>query len=67
MVPTYKVMPGLLGGTTEFSVIVITSLPYFKSPKHRHSDVIQFVVILLFNYCSNRVTLAHLFQKFERS
>ncbi|XP_014665705.1 PREDICTED: HCLS1-binding protein 3-like [Priapulus caudatus] len=43
-VPTYKVMPGLLGGTTEFSVIVITNLPYFKSPKHKNSDVIQFVL-----------------------
>ena len=43
-VPTYKETPGLLGSSVEYQVVVVSSLPFFKSPKHRESDVVQFVV-----------------------
>ncbi|XP_041361039.1 HCLS1-binding protein 3-like [Gigantopelta aegis] len=43
-VPTYKESRGLLGSTVEYHVVVVSSLPFFKSPKHKESDVVQFMI-----------------------
>ncbi|XP_077863299.1 uncharacterized protein LOC144346423 [Saccoglossus kowalevskii] len=43
-VPTYKEIPGLLSTTAEYHVIVISKLSYFKTPKHKDNDIVQFMV-----------------------
>lgn len=43
-VPTYEEIPGLLIKTIDFQVTVVTNLPVFKLPKHKETDVVQFVV-----------------------
>ncbi|ESO83197.1 hypothetical protein LOTGIDRAFT_236788 [Lottia gigantea] len=43
-IPNYKEIPGLLGGTVEYNVVVVSNLFYFKSPKHKESDVVQFMI-----------------------
>ena len=43
-VPTYKSLPGLLSASIEYQVVVVSRLQCFKSPKHKESDVVQFVV-----------------------
>lgn len=43
-VPTYEEIPGLLTKTIEFQVTVVTNLAVFKLPKHKETDVVQFVV-----------------------
>lgn len=44
-VPKYDTIPGHLGGTVMYHVIVVTRLFYFKSnSKYKESDVVQFMV-----------------------
>ncbi|XP_069106079.1 HCLS1-binding protein 3-like [Argopecten irradians] len=43
-VPTYKETKGLLQSTFEFHVVVVSSLPFFKSAKHKPGDVVQYMV-----------------------
>ncbi|XP_078331587.1 uncharacterized protein LOC144625251 [Crassostrea virginica] len=43
-VPRYTQEKGLLQSTYEYQVVVVSNLPYFKSPKHKESDVVQFMV-----------------------
>lgn len=47
-VPTYEEIPGLLTKTIEFQVTVVTNLAVFKLPKHKETDVVQFVVSFVF-------------------
>jgi hypothetical protein len=45
-VPRYDVIPGHLGGTVMYHVIVVSRLFYFKTQgKYKESDVVQFMVI----------------------
>ena len=44
-IPTHKEIPGLLGATIEYQVVVVTILQCFKLPKHKETDVVQFMVI----------------------
>ncbi|XP_052832064.1 HCLS1-binding protein 3 isoform X2 [Octopus bimaculoides] len=48
-VPTYEEIPGLLTKSVEYQVTVVTNLAIFKSPKHKESDIVQFVVGKKFN------------------
>lgn len=48
-VPTLKEIKGLLQSTFEFHVVVVSKLPYFKSPKHKETDTVQFMVTKKFN------------------
>ncbi|XP_030830183.1 HCLS1-binding protein 3-like [Strongylocentrotus purpuratus] len=43
-VPEFRTITKLLSNQEEFHVIVISSLPYFKSPDHKPEDVVQFMV-----------------------
>lgn len=44
-VPKYETIPGHLGGTVIYHIIVVTRLFYFKSnSKYKESDVVQFMV-----------------------
>lgn len=43
-IPNYKETPGLLGSTVGFNVVVVSRLSFFKSPKHKENDVVQFMV-----------------------
>ena len=43
-VPDYHEVPGLLSNEEVFHVIVITSLPYFKTISHKKQDTVQFMV-----------------------
>ncbi|KAK3088289.1 hypothetical protein FSP39_017146 [Pinctada imbricata] len=43
-IPSHKEIKGLLHSTYEYQVVVVSILPYFKSPKHKESDVVQFAV-----------------------
>ncbi|XP_060064467.1 HCLS1-binding protein 3-like [Ylistrum balloti] len=43
-VPTYKETKGLLQSTFEFHVVIVSSLPFFKSAKHKPTDVVQYMV-----------------------
>ena len=43
-VPTHKETPGLLTTTVEYHVVVVSDQPVFKSPKHKETDVVQFMV-----------------------
>ncbi|XP_077990704.1 uncharacterized protein LOC144445026 [Glandiceps talaboti] len=43
-IPTYEEIRGLLASTTEYHVIVISKLHYFKTPKHKDNDVVQFMI-----------------------
>ncbi|XP_013391060.1 HCLS1-binding protein 3 [Lingula anatina] len=42
-VPTHKVIPGLIRSTVEYHVVVVSELHFFKSPKHRETDVVQYM------------------------
>ena len=46
-IPVYKEIKGLLNSSWEFYVVVVSCLPYFKSPKHKDTDVVQFMVCIL--------------------
>ena len=43
-VPTHKESPGLLTTTVDYHVVVVSNQPVFKSPKHKDTDVVQFMV-----------------------
>ncbi|VDI68999.1 Hypothetical predicted protein [Mytilus galloprovincialis] len=43
-IPVYKEIKGLLHSSWEFYVVVVSNLQYFKSPKHKDNDVVQFMV-----------------------
>ncbi|OWF50030.1 HCLS1-binding protein 3-like [Mizuhopecten yessoensis] len=43
-VPNYKETKGLIQSTFEYHVVVVSSLPFFKSAKHKPSDVVQYMV-----------------------
>lgn len=43
-IPRFTQEKGLLQSTYEYQVVVVSNLPYFKSPKHKESDVVQFMV-----------------------
>lgn len=46
-IPRVTQEKGLLQSTYEYQVVVVSNLPYFKSPKHKENDVVQFMVQLL--------------------
>nr|XP_054750578.1 HCLS1-binding protein 3-like [Lytechinus pictus] len=48
-VPEYRTITKLLSTQEEYHVIIITSLPYFKSPDHKPEDVVQFMVPKWYN------------------
>ncbi|GAB1610630.1 HCLS1-binding protein 3-like, partial [Argonauta hians] len=48
-IPNYEQSQGLLTKSVEYQVTIVTNLPIFKSPKHKESDVVQFVVGKKFN------------------
>lgn len=43
-VPTFKHIPGLLSSTYIYQVVAVSNLTFFKSPKHKESDTVQFMV-----------------------
>jgi hypothetical protein len=43
-IPRVTEEKGLLQSTYEYQVVVVSNLPYFKSPKHKENDVVQFMV-----------------------
>lgn len=43
-IPRFTQEKGLLQSTYEYQVVVVSNLPYFKSPKHKESDTVQFMV-----------------------
>ncbi|KAL5013680.1 hypothetical protein ScPMuIL_007950 [Solemya velum] len=43
-IPRCKETPGLLGSTYDYHVVVVSRLSFFKSPKHKDGDVVQFMV-----------------------
>ena len=43
-VPTNKEIPGLVTVTVEYHVVVVSDQAVFKSPKHKDTDVVQFMV-----------------------
>ncbi|XP_048731246.2 HCLS1-binding protein 3-like isoform X2 [Ostrea edulis] len=43
-IPRVTQEKGLLQSTYEYQVVVVSNLPYFKSPKHKENDVVQFMV-----------------------
>ena len=43
-IASHKEIPGLLSSTIEYHVVVVSTLPFFKGPKHRESDTVQFMV-----------------------
>ncbi|XP_061181606.1 HCLS1-binding protein 3-like [Saccostrea echinata] len=43
-IPRITQEKGLLQSTYEYQVVVVSNLPFFKSPKHKESDVVQFMV-----------------------
>lgn len=44
MVPDYEDVAGKVSKSALYHVIVITRLFYYKSPKHKESDVVQFMI-----------------------
>eukprot|EP00112_Aurelia_sp_Birch-Aquarium-sp1_P008250 Seg1904.3 transcript_id=Seg1904.3/GoldUCD/mRNA.D3Y31 product="Vacuolar protein sorting-associated protein 37A" protein_id=Seg1904.3/GoldUCD/D3Y31 len=44
MVPDYEEKAGRISKTATFNVIVITRLFYYKTPRHKESDVVQFLI-----------------------
>ena len=44
MVPDFEEKAGKISKTATFNVIVITRLFYYKTPRHKESDVVQFLV-----------------------
>ncbi|KAK3789972.1 hypothetical protein RRG08_012130 [Elysia crispata] len=40
-VPTYNEMKGRLSSTVYYQVVVVTNLPFFKTPSHKATDVVQ--------------------------
>lgn len=43
-IPRFTQEKGLLQSTYKYQVVVVSNLPYFKSPKHKESDTVQFMV-----------------------
>ncbi len=43
-IPSHAVIPGLLSSTIDYHVVVVTNLAVFKSPKHKETDTVQFMV-----------------------
>ncbi|KAK6187075.1 hypothetical protein SNE40_006323 [Patella caerulea] len=43
-VPNYEETAGLLGSTVVYNVVVVTNLDVFKSPKHKQTDTVQFMI-----------------------
>ncbi|XP_062595790.1 HCLS1-binding protein 3-like isoform X2 [Saccostrea cucullata] len=43
-IPRITQEKGLLQSTYEYQVVVVSNLPFFKSPKHKENDVVQFMV-----------------------
>ena len=43
-VPDFHEVSGLLSNDEVFHIIVISSLPYFKTIKHKKDDTVQFMV-----------------------
>ena len=43
-IPSHKEIPGLLTTTVEYHVVTVTILQCFKQPKHKETDVVQFMV-----------------------
>ncbi|KAI0219221.1 hypothetical protein LSAT2_029181 [Lamellibrachia satsuma] len=43
-VPTNKEIPGLVTVTVEYHVVVVSDQAVFKSPKHKDTDVVQFMI-----------------------
>ncbi|KAL3892419.1 hypothetical protein ACJMK2_004627 [Sinanodonta woodiana] len=43
-IPTYQEVPGRLGSVFEYNVVVVSRLSYFKSPKHKETDNVQFTI-----------------------
>ena len=53
LVPQYEHISGSFGGSVVYHVIVVTQLFYFKTPnKHKESDVVQFMVGLIYTFLS---------------
>ncbi|RUS86485.1 hypothetical protein EGW08_005735 [Elysia chlorotica] len=40
-VPTFKEIKGRLSSTVYYQVVVVTNLPFFKTPSHKETDVVQ--------------------------
>ena len=43
-VPSFKETKGLLQSTFDYNVVVVSRLQFFKSAKHKETDVVQFTV-----------------------
>ncbi|XP_074657111.1 HCLS1-binding protein 3-like [Tubulanus polymorphus] len=44
-IPTFKEIPTLFSSTIEYNIVVVSNLRYFKSPKHKSTDTVQFMVV----------------------